>query len=284
MPISSRRRWWWKWIAVLTINVLLAVIAGIWLLFPDRFFPDRSNHRPDRTCETVRGMIDYTRRQTRDLYERVADLSVPPNPDDFQGWADDLRYYAEQLMMNANPARKLDMWALIHDSQEIVYLFRFAQEHFAPFSDENPPPLWLKRYNDVAAHLQWEFHNLETEILAGCTATTGGGARPDHPAPTSATTTGTTPVPVPNVRIADNLLKPSELASIVGDTGMDEPRSIIQPDIQTDGVDPPDCAALQTPGNTFSYYAPGRTAVAGRLECRRTRPQSLPTDHHLAEP
>ena len=88
------------------------------------------------------------------------------------------------------------------------------------------------------------------------------------PGPTTRTDerhpTGTTPVPVPNVRIADNLLKPSELASIVGDTGMDEPRSIIQPDIQTDGVDPPDCAALQTPGNTFSYYAPGRTAVAGK--------------------
>jgi hypothetical protein len=207
-------------------------------------------------------MIDYTQRQTQDLNRPFLYPSKPPSPDDFQGWADGIRYYAEQLM-KANPAWKSMTRTLIHDSQEIVYLFRFAQEHLAPFSDENPPLLWLKRYNDVAANLQMEFHTLDTEALAGCTTTTGGAAQPDHPAPTSATTTGTTPAPVPVARIADNLLKPSELAGIVGDTDMDEPQSLSRPDIQTDGVDPPDCAALEKLGNTFSYYAPGRTAAAG---------------------
>jgi PknH-like extracellular domain len=266
VPTSSRRR---LWIAAPAIAVL-AVIAGITLFI---YIPDRSAHRSDPTCETVREMIRYTRDLTKHLNE--IPISNPfPSPDDLRGWAngiqdwaDHMRQYAEQLK-KVDPQKELSASILTDNSREIVYLFQYAESHPAPFSGENPPPLWMKRYNDVAADLEMAIH-----LLAGdC---------PREPTGTTTTTPTTTPEPAPaagstgNTDITDKLLKPSDLARIVGDPDIKEVDKYTDlkvvdnytdlVDIRTQDVDPPDCAQRLRVGTTFAYYEPGRGATAGSL-------------------
>jgi PknH-like extracellular domain len=241
------------------VTAVLAVIAGITLFIyiPDRSAhrsPDRSAHRSDPTCETIRELIKYTRGQTKDLNDRFKHPSSnpPPSTDDLQGWANGMRQYAEQLT-KVDPQKEIYPGILTYNSQEIVYLFQYAES--ATFSGENPPPLWMKRYNDVAAELELEIHVLES----------------DCPGEPTGTTTAPTPAPVPaapitgNADITDKLLKPSELASIVGDADMLKRQKSTELDMQTEGVDPPDCAARVRVGNTFPYYGSGLRAIAGDL-------------------
>jgi hypothetical protein len=246
----------------LTVNVLNVIIAGIWL---PTYAPA---HRLNPTCETIGEIISYTHTQTDDLNDRFERVSQPrPTEKDLQGWSNGMRDYAEQLKQLTKldpPEKQLDptmLTYLTNYSQEIVYLFDYA-EKAAEFSGNTPPPLWMTRYNNVAYELEMLLHLLDSNCPAG----TG---KPKYVEPTGTTPT-TTPEPAPaagitgNEDITDKLLKPSELASIVGDTEMKEADNYTDLDgIDTQGVDPPDCAARVGVGNTFAYYGSGRAATAG---------------------
>lgn len=100
--------------------------------------------------------------------------------------------------------------------------------------------------------------------VAGCAAT-GDTAKPtDQLTSTNTPATTATPAPVPVAGINEKLLTPTELADIVGDTDM-KPGQIEGPSVQTQGFDPPDCAALAGIGATFSYWAPGLAKMAGNV-------------------
>jgi hypothetical protein len=261
VPTSSGRRWW---IAASTLNVLNVIIAGTWLLI---YAPA---HRLNPTCEKIGEIITYTHRQTDDLnkrFEYPTEGKPQPTEKDLQGWSNGMRHYAEQLkQLTAHdpPDKQLNpttLTALINDSQEVVYLFDYPGDG-APFTGNDPPPLWMTRYNDVADDLEITLHLLDLNCP-------GGTGNPKYVEPTGATPT-TTPQPAPTVGITgneditDKLLKPSELASIVGDAEMKEVDNYTDLDgIQTQGVEPPDCAARVVVGNTFAYYGSGRAATAG---------------------
>jgi len=209
-------------------------------------------------------MIRYTHQQTDDLDIRFAyptESKTRPVEKDLQAWSTGMRRYAEQLKQLTKldpPDKRLDpaqLYSLTIDSQEILYLFDYARDR-TPFSDNKPPPLWMTRYNDVADDLEVNLHSL----AATCPTGTGN---PKYVEPTGTTPT-TTPEAAPMADIADKLLKPSELASIVGDPEMKEVDNYSDlAGIQTQGVDPPDCAARVAVGSTFAYYASGRAATAG---------------------
>jgi PknH-like extracellular domain len=258
VPTSSVRSWW---IAASTLNVLNVIIAGTWLTYTPA-------HRLNPTCKTIGEIISYTRTQTDDLNNRFEDPRKPnPSEKDLQGWANGMRDFAEQLKQLTKldpPDKQLDptmLTYLTNDSQEIVYLFDCA-EKAAEFSGNTPPPLWMTRYNDVAEDLEMTLHLLEVNCPAGT-----GNAKYVEPTRTTPTTT---PQPAPtagitgNEDITDKLLKPSELASIVGDAEMKEVDNYTDlHGIHTQGVDPPDCAARVGVGNAFAYYGSGRAATAG---------------------
>ena len=206
-------------------------------------------------------MISYTHDQTTDFNQRLmypSDDKRPPSEKDLQSWATGMAQYAQKLT-KVDPTRESIATTLLYDSQEIVYLFDYAAGHEA-WHGENPPPLWMKRYNDVAAGLELWIHALDSDCP-------GGAPRPAHPRPTSTTSTTTAPPP-PQITyspdITDKLLKPDELASIVGDADMKEVRNYTQLAIRAGGVDPPDCAARVRVGNTFPYYS-GRAEMAGKV-------------------
>jgi PknH-like extracellular domain len=266
VPTSSVRRWW---IAASTLNVLNVIIAGTWLL---TYTPA---HRLNPTCETIGEIISYTHKQTDDLnnrFEYPTEGKPQPTEKDLQGWSNGMRHYAEQLKQLTKldpPDKQLDptmLTSLIDDSQEVVYLFDYPGDG-VPFTGNTPPPLWMKRYNDVADDLEMNLHLLDVHLLdVNCP---GGTGNPKYVEPTGTTPT-TTPQPAPaagiagNTDITDKLLKPSELASIVGDAEMKEVDNYTDlHGIHTQGVDPPDCAARVGVGNTFAYYGSGRAATAG---------------------
>jgi hypothetical protein len=99
--------------------------------------------------------------------------------------------------------------------------------------------------------------------LAGCTTSGGVANRDDRSSSAATANSAATPAPVQAAGIDEKLLKPSELAGIVGATDMNTDRLIQKPLVQTRGFDPADCAALAAATATFSYYAPGQAAMAG---------------------
>jgi hypothetical protein len=220
------------------------------------------------TCKTVGEIKSYTHQQTVNLNDRFEHPSQPqPTEKDLQGWANGMRHYAEQLKQLTKhdpPDQQLDptmLTYLTNDSQEVVYLFDYPGDG-VPFTGNTPPPLWMTRYNEVADDLEMTLHLLDVNCP-------GGTGNPKYVEPTGTTPT-TTPQPAPAAGITGNeditgkLLKPSELASIVGDAEMKEVDNYTDlHGIHTQGVDPPDCAARVGVGNTFAYYGSGRAATAG---------------------
>ena len=94
-------------------------------------------------------------------------------------------------------------------------------------------------------------------VVAGCATTLDGTAEPANtvgPNPTTSTTAA--PTLVPAAGIDDKLLKPSELASIVGDTDMRQFATYVKPDDDAVGaVQPFECASRLFVANDPAYGA-----------------------------
>ena len=243
------------------INILNVILAGTWLLSYAPADP------PPQLCDTLSDMVSATEQQSAVLSSALVYPSTgnpSPTDQDIQDWANGLRQDIDQLtkLDSSGQFNHAYLNDLADDSQEIVYLYQYA-EAAPPFTGKDPPPLWITRYNEVAYETEMIIHIFESTCPAAA-------AKPRHPTPPRTTPT-TTPKPPPaadiidNTPIADKLLKPDELASIVDDTDMTEKGNYTKLHLRTQGVDPPDCAARIQPGNTFPYYGPGPTATAGDL-------------------
>jgi hypothetical protein len=154
VSISSRGR------LRIAASVLAAVaaIGGILLLI---YTPHTSAQQSEK-CRTAHDLMDYTRAQVSSLNDWLTSGSSRPRVEAYQRWADRVQQYATQL---EGPYRS---WAYLLErgSREIVYLSEYVQSDPAPFSDKNPPPLWMKRYNDIREQFELAFAVFESDCPA----------------------------------------------------------------------------------------------------------------------
>jgi len=266
VPSRSHRRWW---VTASTLNVL-NVVAGIWLV---THTPPHRTH----TCDTLNEMIGYTERRTAVMNDEVVfpNQGPPPIDKDLPDWANGMRQYAQQLKQLDPPlaVKPMELDNLANDAQEIVYLLQYIETATPPFTGKGPPPLWMTRYNEVAYEIEMTIQLLQS-------ASSVCAAKPQHPE-TSATTATSTPKTLPAQDITDKLLKPSELARIVGDPEMTDVYHLQHLDVPTQGFDPLDCAARAAVGNTFPYYGPSRVATAGDVNLNPDRGLQGPRIYQL---
>jgi hypothetical protein len=132
----------------------LDLIAGIVLFI---HIPERSHHRSDSQCEIADEMMNYTNTNIKALNGQF-DSNQFPRLDAYQQWADRMQRYAAQLGQSDGAQGWASvMKRLAYGSREIVFLFQYAQSDQASVSDAGPPPLWIKRYNDIREEFELEF-------------------------------------------------------------------------------------------------------------------------------
>ena len=286
MSRKARRR---LWAIASVITVVAVILLVVYVRAPSAQQADpnagvqiAADRLRAQKCQTLHNLMTYSQSKTKSLDDAFED-NPAAGIDAYQAWADKMQQYATELerlyWQHSDMARGLrpdsdiakqilDLIAslqnnsematdLAQGSQEIVYLVDYARGDQSPISDENPPPLWIKRYNDIRQEFRIAFIGFENDCPTGGTTKSA-----DQSGSAAASATATAPPSAPAAAGLKKLpLRPSQLASIFGDTGFAPPQPIdpppnIRPPSGED-VDPPDCAALGTVGGTFSYFAPG---------------------------
>lgn len=153
------------------LSFLIHIPKNSALALPAQWEARRSQQKLSPQCETLKEMIDYTNKNTNAL-DAGFESQQPPRLAAYQRWSDGMQQYTTHLgqlyaAQGSGAGMQSVMDSLAHGSREIVLLFQYASlSDTAPVSDKNPPPLWIKRYNDVSEQFEQAFAVLNN----GCPA------------------------------------------------------------------------------------------------------------------